>query len=103
MPKLPFLPELENRPVSARARRLTEDAKDLIDGFYEKCERRCTPLALEFLAQSTEELLIRHMELVGETPEPEMTDRLWISFWLAALTAHLRKLSEALREQEGQA
>jgi hypothetical protein len=91
----------EDRPHAANARALIAEAENLLTRFYATCERRCTPLALEFLSQNTEEILVRHMELVAETSEAEMSDRLWMSFWLAALTAHLRILSDALRDAGG--
>jgi len=91
----------EDRPHSADARALISDAEKLLTQFYATCERRCTPLALSFLAQSTGELLTRYLELTDAIEDLEESEHRWLGFWLAALSAHLRILSAALRDVEG--
>ncbi|MBG53349.1 MAG: hypothetical protein CML99_13175 [Rhodobiaceae bacterium] len=88
----------EDRPHSANARALIADAENLLTHFYATCERRCTPLALNFLAQSTGELLTRYLALTDAIEDLEESEHRWLSFWLAALAAHLRILSDALRD-----
>lgn len=92
----------EDRPHAADARALIADAEQLLTRFYATCERRCTPLALTFLAQSTGELLTRYLELTDAIEDLEESEHRWLSFWLAALTAHLHLLSAALRDVGGE-
>ncbi len=92
----------EDRQRKADAHALIADAEKLLTHFYSSCERRCTPLALNFLAQSTSELLARYLKLTDAIENLEESEHRWLSFWLAALTAHLRILSAALRDAGGE-